>query len=145
MSFSHAANKLSSNAPTTFFSVSIIKDGGTPVDISSKFSWPKGTNWNFVDTEMDLAEYIGHEIQLVFRYTSTASVAGTWEITNLKVGGTQTAGIEDIIVPDDADNDADLNAPVEYYSLDGRRIDPATARGLVIIRQGRRVTKTIIR
>ena len=35
--------------------------------------------------------------------------------------------------------------PVEYYTTDGRRIDPATYRGIVIRRQGTSVTKLLIR
>lgn len=50
--------------------------------------------------------------------------------------GTQTSGVEII------DND-DENAPVEYYNLNGQRI--ANPTGLVIRRQGSKVTKVIIK
>ena len=35
--------------------------------------------------------------------------------------------------------------PVEYYTTDGRRIDPTNHRGIVIRRQGTAVTKILIR
>lgn len=57
-----------------------------------------GTNndYNFVTATIDLSAYAGKTIKFAFKYISTTSVAGTWEIKNVKViangegGGTVT-------------------------------------------------------
>ena len=47
-------------------------------------TWP--TNWTFVESgEIDLEAYVGQKIQLGFKYVSTSSAAGTWEIKNFSV------------------------------------------------------------
>lgn len=48
------------------------------------------------------------------------------------------AGIENIIT------DADADAPVEYFTIDGRRVTNPAAGGIYIVRQGTRVSKTIL-
>lgn len=48
-----------------------------------------GKAWTWVNDTIDLSAYTGKNIQIGFRYTSTASAAGTWEIKNLKVEDTQ--------------------------------------------------------
>ncbi|HLN52425.1 MAG TPA: DUF5689 domain-containing protein [Lentimicrobium sp.] len=48
------------------------------------FTRSTGNTWTFVNTsEIDLSGYDGQEIYIAFKYTSTASVAGTWEISRL--------------------------------------------------------------
>ena len=45
-------------------------------------SWPDGTNWNYIDCTAAIpatAKYVA------FRYTSTETVAGTWEIKTVKI------------------------------------------------------------
>ena len=45
-------------------------------------AWPDGTNWNFIDCTAAIpatAKYVA------FRYTSTSSTAGTWEIKTVKI------------------------------------------------------------
>lgn len=45
-----------------------------------------GTNWDKVSSgDIDLQSYVGKVIKLGFKYTSTTSEAGTWEIMDLKV------------------------------------------------------------
>jgi hypothetical protein len=43
------------------------------------------TNWIFVTAAVDLSAYAGKQIQIAFKYVSTASHAGTWEVSNFKV------------------------------------------------------------
>ncbi|MDE6528415.1 MAG: hypothetical protein K2L78_05160 [Muribaculaceae bacterium] len=50
-----------------------------------------------------------------------------------------TGSVEGIV------NDADANAPVEYYNLQGVRVANPEAGQLVIKRQGSTVTKVIVR
>jgi len=48
------------------------------------FTRAAGNSWSFVNTsEIDLSAYDGQGIYIAFRYTSTTSVAGTWEISRL--------------------------------------------------------------
>ena len=48
-------------------------------------NWPDGTSWTFVDNTTSLSAYAGKTIQIAFKYTSSTSRAGTWEIKNFKV------------------------------------------------------------
>lgn len=52
---------------------------------------------------------------------------------------TFSAGVNDIIT------DTDVNAPVEYFNLQGMRVDAPAAGQLVIKRQGSKVSKEIVR
>lgn len=140
MEFSHAGNKFE-GAVSSQCMVEISADGATPVEVSVP-KWPAGTNWNFVNSgSVDLTPFVGKKIEVRFRYTSTTTSAGTWEIKSLKVTKTaQTGAIEDVIIPADVDADA----PIEMYSLDGRRLDPESASGLVIIRKGSKAYKVVL-
>lgn len=46
-----------------------------------------GTNndYNFVTASVDLSAYLGKTVKFAFKYVSTISAAGTWEIKNVKV------------------------------------------------------------
>lgn len=142
MSFMHAANKFETVKPEEHCSVEISVDGGAPTAVKG-IKWPLGTNWTFISSDdVDITPFVGHKIKIMFHYTSTTAAAGTWEIKSLKVLATRKQGsIEDIIIDDSHDE----NAVIEYFSLDGRRLNPDTARGLVIRRQGNTVSKTILR
>ena len=50
-------------------------------------AWPAGTNWTFVEGTADLAAYDGKQIQVAFVYTSTAEIAGTYEVKDFVVRG----------------------------------------------------------
>lgn len=51
-------------------------------------TWPEAGNWNFVSSgKIDISAFDGKEIELGFKYVSTAENADTWEIKNVKVGG----------------------------------------------------------
>ena len=139
LTFDHAANFVS--APADYLFVEISCDGGTPEVINSQVTWPAGKNWDFNSSgNIDLGKYLGHNIKVIFHYTSTTSVAGTWEIKNMRVAVTRPTAVDEIIADPD-----DENAPAEYYSTDGRRLDPETATGIVIVRRGNTVKKVIIR
>ena len=49
------------------------------------------------------------------------------------------AGLNDVIA------DSDVNAPVEYYNLQGMRVANPEAGQLVIKRQGKTVSKIVVR
>ena len=50
-------------------------------------AWPAGTSWTFVEGTADLSAYDGKQIQVAFVYTSTAEIAGTYEVKDFVVRG----------------------------------------------------------
>lgn len=144
-SFDHACKWAEIKTPAEQLFVSVRDEAGneTPLTIAK---WPSGKNWTFVNSGMtDLNPFAGKKIQIVFRYTSTTAEASTWEIKNLSVSAMgRNSGIDQVpsfLQPDQSDS----TLPVEYYTTDGRRIDPTTYHGIVIRRQGTSVTKILIR
>ena len=67
-------------------SVQVREQGGewTKLDVTG---WPEADGWTFVDATADLSAYAGKTIQIAFVYTSTADVAGTWEVRNVVIRG----------------------------------------------------------
>ena len=89
LSFSHAANYMTNkeNVKNAFL-VQIKKVGDASwTDLSlSDESYPDGASWNFADATVALpAAYANQNVQIAFQYTSTSSMAGTWEIRDFKV------------------------------------------------------------
>lgn len=142
LSLDQAANKFNSGVPTDFFTVYVEPEGESRVSINDKLTWPKGNSWAFVESkDVDLSDFNGKKIKIVFNYTSTDESAGTWEIKTLKITGKKSSAVENIYI----DVDIEETIEPEFYSIDGRRLDPETARGIVIIRRGNSVRKAIIR
>ena len=89
LSFSHAANFLTNkaNVKAAFF-VQIKKQGESSwsnLTLGDDL-YPDGASWTFVDATVDLsANYANENVQIAFLYTSTSSLAGTWEVKNFKV------------------------------------------------------------
>ncbi len=144
--FTHTANKFNGSSPSDLLSV-IVYNRSTrkSTDISDRVTWPAGTNWTFVSSgEIDLSDFVGSSIDLEFRYTSTTSEAPTWEIKSiaLSVVGTGTiTGVQ----PNLIDSTQYDDRIVTYYSIDGRRVDPATYRGLVIRRTSTTAVPLLLR
>lgn len=144
--FDHAV-KYAAN-PSAVLSIVVRAQGEADYTIpSNKIIWPKGTTWTFTkDVTVRLPEFANKKIRIGFRYTSNTSEACTWEVQNFSLTALrQASAIEDLIDNNLANEADDANAAAEYYSLDGRRIDPATTRGIVILRRGTRTTKVILR
>ena len=81
LSFQHARNK---NVDLTSLCGVYVKEEGGDWQQLEIATWP--TNWTFVSSgEIDLGAFVGKKIQIGFKYSSTATAAGTWEIKNLKV------------------------------------------------------------
>ncbi len=81
-----------------FSSVATAKDEATLWISTDKANWtqltgytyPTTMSWTFVETgDIDLSDYSGQKIYLGFKYTSTATKAGTWEIKWVKVTATE--------------------------------------------------------
>ncbi len=135
LSFSMLANYFNGGIADAC-SVLISVDGGAfePLTISQ---WPADDfKADWVNTNIDLNSYKDKKIKVAFKYTSTSAVAGTWEVKNFAVEGKLIqSGIDNIAT--------DENAPVEYYNLQGVRVENPES-GLYIRRQGNKVTKVIL-
>lgn len=88
-------------------------------------AWP-GSSDNF------LIEKALKDVVITFVYSDQTDVAST-----VTVSGTSTSGIEYI-------SSEDADAPVEYYNLNGVRVNDTTT-GVYIRRQGSTVTKVIVK
>ena len=86
LTFSHAVNKLDAGTPADWFTLH-IKEVGT--ETWNELAIPThgtGTSWAFVDSgDVDLSAYIGKNVQIAFKYTSSTESAGTWEVKNVLV------------------------------------------------------------
>ena len=73
-----------------------VRCDGTATVLSG-FTWPTGDNWTFVESgDISLNEFAGKKIRVAFRYTSTSTIASTWEIKKMTVSGKKmTDGISD--------------------------------------------------
>ncbi|MDE6178847.1 MAG: hypothetical protein K2F86_06740, partial [Duncaniella sp.] len=67
-------------------SVCIREEGTSAWTALTVPEYPATQGWGFVASgDIDLKAYAGKKVQIGFRYTSTASKAGTWEFKNLVV------------------------------------------------------------
>lgn len=142
--FSHTVNYCTD--PASYLSLSVKVEGEptvTPVTIPI---WPSGSDWTFLNSgQINLTPFCGKKIQLVFNYSSDANVTPTWEIASLKLTAQgKFSGVETIPVDLSPEN-ADSSMPIEYYSIDGRRINPDNYRGIAIRRQGSRASKILLK
>ena len=67
-------------------SVKVKAEGGEWTSLAFD-AYPNGTSWNFTASAADLKAYDGKKVQLAFVYTSTETMAGTWEVKNIVVKG----------------------------------------------------------
>lgn len=82
--------------------------------------------WTFVTTTKDMTAFAGKKIQIAFVYTSSSSIAPTWELMNLKVEGATTSSI---VLPGISERPAGANAPM--YNLAGQLVNKSY-QGVVI-------------
>lgn len=85
LTFQHAINQTKDANFTTYYSLLAKKEGETTwTELTMTF--PATESWTFISGgDIDLSAYAGGNVQFAFKYTSTASNAGTWEIKDLKV------------------------------------------------------------
>lgn len=96
MSFDHAGNFFGTKTNEATLWVRPVGGEWEQLTIPTYFS-----SWTFVNSgEIDLSAYAGEKIQIGFKYTSTSTVAGTWEIKNVLVEeGTLTPIIVNVSNP----------------------------------------------
>lgn len=139
MNIEHAVNFASPNTPAQILSITVSYNG-TKTELDGDI-WPDGKSWTFRKVEdIDLSSFCGQKVKIGFRYTSTSSVACTWEIRSMTVKGiTKGTGIES------AEQDIDMSKPYETYSLDGKKLDNGSPyKGIVIIRQDGKNKKAVM-
>lgn len=148
LTFTHYAWMADNDQPADVLSVEVadpsVPDGqveDNPVKLNDAIQWPTGQS----STEevnsgaVSLKAYTGKQIKLRFHYTGTTVENLIWLIKNVTVTGTPlSAGIEGVT----AGSGLDLTKPFSVYTVDGRQAD-ATAKGLLIYKQGTKVWKVV--
>lgn len=89
VSFDHALNKFAdvSNFKTEATLWVKVKDGSWTQ--LTGVTYPESQSWTFVNSKTDLSAYLNKTIQIAFRYISTTTSAGSWEVKNFAIN---TAG-----------------------------------------------------
>lgn len=85
LTFEQAGNKFFSEKCENYCSVMVSTDreNWTPLELNV---WPEGNSWDFVTSKANLSAYAGQStVYIAFKYTSTSSTAGTWEVRNVVV------------------------------------------------------------
>lgn len=103
LSFSEAANFFTSAENVSVYTSVKVKEVGTDTWTNLTLSARAGgTNWNFTDgITADLSAYVGKKMQIAFVYTSTAELAGTWEVKNFELKGKGEVTTEsEVVVPE---------------------------------------------
>lgn len=144
LTYEHAVNMFKLNGTAidvaevvNYVEVAVREEGATEWTKLADITVPEKFSWNFYEDGANLDAYAGKKIQIGFHYTSTAEIAGTWEIVNVKVTGKTKSAVSDITAED-------TDAPVVYYNLQGVRVENP-ANGLYIRVQGNKSTKVLIR
>ena len=103
LSFSEAANFFKSAENVSAYTSVKVKEVGTDtwtdLTLSARAS---GTAWTFTDgITADLSAYVGKKRQIAFVYTSSAELAGTWEVKNFELKGKGEVTTEsEVVVPE---------------------------------------------
>jgi len=125
LSFDHCIGFFRSADPATFLKVWVGNSGD--LDDQLEITFPTvadDKNWSsFEACEVDLTQYCGQVVRIVFDYNSTTETAGTWEIANVKVTGQTETGINEVKF---------LSNDARAYDLQGRRVAQPT-KGFYII------------
>lgn len=108
LTFRHAVNQFTSlDKAKEEATVWAREENGTWTKLSG-VTYPASLSWDFVDSgEIDLSAYKGKTVQVAFKYVSTATKAGTWEVDKFSIaeqngsggsgsGGGQGTGGEDL-------------------------------------------------
>ena len=103
LSFSEAANFFKSAENVSAYTSVKVKEVGTDtwtdLTLSARAS---GTGWAFTDgITADLSAYVGKKMQIAFVYTSSAELAGTWEVKNFELKGKGEVTTEsEVVIPE---------------------------------------------
>ena len=111
LSFEQALNFFASiDAAKTEATVSIREEGATKWTALTVPSWPTAMSWTFAPSgDIDISAYAGKKVQIGFRYTSTASKAGTWELKNVAIRPTGSPAPDQPVTPPAGDKGSKEN------------------------------------
>ena len=87
VTISHAAGNYNNAVVSDYVSVQVKEEGGEWKALEI-LNWP--TSFTYVTSTVNLKEYVGKNIQLAIRYTSTDQLAGTYETNMIEVSEGQT-------------------------------------------------------
>lgn len=110
VTFEHAINKTNSTDFGSFYKFLVKAEGATDwTELTMQF--PTSESWTYISAgDIDLSAYAGKKIQLAFKYVSTSSNAGTWQIKNFKVTATENGGT---VTPDPGTDPSDPSTGTE--------------------------------
>jgi hypothetical protein len=87
VTISHAAGNYNNAVVSDYVSVQVKEEGGEWKALEI-LNWP--TSFTYVTSTVNLKSYVGKNIQLAIRYTSTDQLAGTYETNMIEVAEGQT-------------------------------------------------------
>ena len=137
LSFTHAINKLNDTSTmkdmmTAWASTDYAGDVNTATWQKLEIpTYPAGTSWSFsASGDISLNDYCGKNVTIAFRYTSTDSNSGGWEIDNFEVkgDGTPMATPSDPSTPDTPDTPG-ASGNVQIDGTDLTLVNPAVEAG----------------
>ena len=83
--FSQCINKFFGNVAEEA-TVWIKEEGGEWAQLTISYPEITSGNWSkMTDYSVDIKSYVGKKVQVAFKYTSSTTAAGTWEIKNFKL------------------------------------------------------------
>lgn len=144
LTFRHAMNYVKAGEPKDYASVWVSTDYAGDVATATWTeltiaTYPSGSNWTFVEAgDIDLTAYCGKKVYIAYKYVSTADVAPTWEVDNMKIVAPLESGISSV---EDAEN-----APVEVYTLNGVKVGSSLdglKSGIYLVKKGNKVQKVL--
>lgn len=141
LSFNHAVNYFTNRDERVWLEIRTENGEPTRMDVPN---WSVTSKWDFVDSgDISLNDFTGKKINIVFHYTSTDTDAGTWEIRKMLVTGkASSSGIGSV---EDGSGGIDLSKPYKAYSVSGQLVNPSAYRGVMIIRQGGKSVKVMVK
>ena len=86
LTFRHAVNQFESiDKAKEEATVWVREENGTWTQLTG-VTYPSSLSWDFVDSgEIDLSGYVGKNVQVAFKYVSTTTKAGTWEVDKFSI------------------------------------------------------------
>lgn len=95
LSFEHAVNFFTGDVPSQV-KLLVNVEGSETYDEITIPNWGTNTDYTYVNSgDIDLSAYVGKKIHVIFKYTSTAESAGTWEIKNFSFTATEASSVPD--------------------------------------------------
>ena len=93
LNVNHAANYFPTTGPAAACAIMVSSNYTQGAEISSATweavelsQWPSNKDFTYVDATADLAKFVGqNNVTVAFKYTSTSSKAGTWEVATCTV------------------------------------------------------------